>query len=329
MASIIESRYSGYLRIGIIRHCEKKFSYGIIQSWDTKSVYKLFPFSKSEDFCLDDLTLVLFCNKDNDVTHVISLDNLEIIPDEYPTRQRDNGLYYGDKCWNLLISKIPFIRYQKNRLSVIYIPENYTDTPIPVIENIVSGFDECILDAYIQMKSLKIDSSNYKELSAFIIEKKEYIELLDISEIISEFSVMRVEKLQRRPGRDDHYYIDIYQTLPFDDPYLQYLLPTKTENIFYDNNWSSASDEDNTGSYLLESETQILKDKALKEYSKEGHIAFLIHHHLNKIFEDKIMVEKLRASIYGILGVFTDKTDFHCAFNDQQLLKKLKESRFC
>lgn len=325
--SVIKSKLSNSLKLGIIRHCNNGFTIGVIQTWDSTQIYRFYIFNKATDYVLSPNTLVVFSthNQEKQVNYVTPLDSLKVCHD-WKTSLRDNGFYYSDPVWKNMLARVPFVDYEQDRLITIYIPEdNSNKMPFPIIQSTLSGLDKHIFELYMEIKRIEDFDLNYINLSKFISEKQKYIDSLSIPEIVSQFKAMRIERLERRLGRDDHYYVDYFQTLPFEDSYLRFLLPTKTENISFDNNWTS-SDEDNSGVYLLENETKKLQEEALKRYSKIKHLSFLIDEKYRSHFEGEIKKTKILDEIYSRLGRGIDNTSFYIMFDDLYIIKELNKT---
>lgn len=94
-----------------------------------------------------------------------------------------------------------------------------------------------------------------------------------------------------------------------EDSYLRFLLPVSRDLIDYDLDWSSASDEDNSGIYYLQDETEKARNNAIATYSKERHLAFLIEEFLKNKEENTRKLNELQKTLHDFL-IPKDKIDF-------------------
>lgn len=309
----VKNQLNRRIHIGYIASCNKNDQYGILYGFreppynGIKSIFenKILYFEKPSEFVIEKNTLVSYLSYDYNgfspkVDYVYPISSLVFHHDQRGTN-RDDGVYHDDKTWQLINDGIPYFDYEPSRNYCIYYPIIDGDTC-----RIWEGLFGCgiymqkeavIYELYKELKSIKNTSwPSLEEVTNTIINFKEQIDRINASEIIDTFKIMRICRYVSRPGRDDHYFEDLYQCLPNDDKYLSYLLPTKQENVFYDND-AYRSDGYKDDVIILEDETKEAIQKAKTEYSKEKHLAFLINDYYENVMRDIDRVKELEIQL--------------------------------
>lgn len=310
----IDKDYSNQqIHLGLVASCKKNDKYGLLFGIrkppynGIEQIYenKLYYFEKETELEIAQNTLVSYLSYDYNgfipqVEYVYPVSSLVIHKDERGTYRKDN-VYHDDETWRLINEGIPYFDYEPSREYCIYYP-------------IIKG-DECtmwrgLFGCGIYMEKEAIIYEMYKELNSLehagwptleettnvIIKFKEQIDSIDAFEIIDTFQIMKICRYVSRPGRDDHYFEDLYQRLPNDDKFLSYLLPTKQENVFFDGN-AYRSDGYKDEVLLLNEETTQAREKAKEEYSKEKHLAFLINDYFSEAQDEIERAELLKSRI--------------------------------
>lgn len=309
--------------IGVICRCISGENIGIIHGVKrhpyngVKEIYeqKYFYFRKDINYELPLHSIVFYCSWDYDdfdaeAEYVSPYESIRMKVDTRSTYRPYNsfhggGAYHNDECWNHIISGIPYMDVNPYCLVYPVIEEERFGEGqyCYLITTVFSSLEEYFIRCCVEIESCKYDyqEHNYDNLSAFIEKTVSYINNLDIDNIISEYSIVREESLCRRPGKDDHYFIYKSSYLNSEDEYLKSLLPVKRDLIDYDLDWSSASDEDNSGIYYLQEETECVRNNAKAIYSKERHLAFLIDKFLKNKEENIQKMNELLKSIHNFL----------------------------
>lgn len=326
----VKTDLTSQLTLGIIRFCAENFTLGVIQSWDKYSQYRLFTFNKDRKLELSENTLVAFVKSSQNkfVNHVIPIDNFIRTSNFKGFDKRYNGHLYSDEVWENIISCNPIISLSEYLIMICIPVYNKDDNSISIIENSLSGIDKYIFNLHEQLIKIPNINLDYEDLAKFISEKTKYINKLNIKKIVSKYTVIQITTFLQRPGKDDQYYVDKSYNLPHKDPYLSYLLPTKVENVFADDNCSSSTYEDKDSKILLVDETKRLQEQALTRYSKKDHIAFLINKYYNDFYANKIRKINLQNQILGIMGMgmSLEDTDFDWIFDDAYLIEQLNKN---
>lgn len=300
------------IHLGLVASCNKDDRYGLLYGFRKPPYYggeeifenKLFYFEKDPNIEIARNTLVSYLSYDYDgfspkVDYVYPLSTLVKHKDERGIRRADN-VYHDDETWRLINEGIPYFDYEGGRNYCIY---------YPIINNGVCMVWRGLFGCGIYMKKEAVIYEMCNELISIdygwptleavtnaIIEFKKHIDSINAFEIIDTFEIMKIGRYISRPGRDDHYFEDLYQSLPNDDKFLSYLLPTKQENIFYDDN-AYPSDGYRTGVLLMTEEAMQAREKAKAEYSKEKHLAYLISDFFSNVMENKERAELLKKRI--------------------------------
>lgn len=302
------------MHIGKIVSCKIGESKGVIlglsqvKVFDGEGIYKkkYFLFDKNEKFTFAEGCMVTFLvdvhKKEDNATNIIDLKELETLYNHRGIYREGLG-YHDDVVWEHLVGGIPYIDFEKGRHAYIVLPIKQNDT-IYIHEGVLSGQEHIAYELFYELQH-KSDKrwTDYTNMAQFIKQALEYIDKMKVDKLISEYTICREEYLKRRPGHDDHYIITKICNLKTVDPYLNYLLPSKNEIIFFDDNWSSNVDEDNSGTYYLEEETLAAQRRARENYTKFNHLSFLIMDEMkknNEEYEQICLLEKRLEEIFDL-----------------------------
>ena len=312
------------IHLGLIAHCKKGSEYGLLygfrkpKSNGNRSIFenKLFYFKKSLEDEIPSNTLVSYLSYDYDsfsanAEFVFPLSSMVKVSDQRGTR-RDDDVYHDDETWRLINEGIPFFDYQYSRNYCIY---------YPIIEKNVCTIWSGVFGVGIYMNKeaeiyemfRELDRLNYSgwpsfdEINNTINEFRKYINSINAFDIIDTFEINKRCSYHSRPGKDDYYLEYLEQKLPNDDKYLSFLLPDKSEQIFYDNN-AYPSDGYVSGTFLQEEETMQAREKAKEEYSKEKHLSYLIFSYFSEIDKKREKSEELKSSIDKEFDIQNAKT---------------------
>lgn len=319
----VSTQHNRRFHIGIICRCVKGEKIGIIHGVKrhpyngVQEVYeqKYFHFTKGIDYVLPLHTVVFYYSTDYDdfdseAEHVRPYDTIRMKVDSRGTYRSYNnyksgGAYHDDECWHNIINGIPYLNVSPYCLVYPIIEEERfcEGQYCYLIETVFSSLEDYFIRCCVEIENCKyaFRENHYDNLSKFIEETSSYINSLDVDNIISGYSIVREESLCRRPGKDDHYFIYKVSQLNSEDPYLLSLMPVNRDLIDYDLDWSSASDEDNSGIYFLQEETEEIRNFAKATYTKERHLAFLIEQHLNNKEENRRKLNELQKSLQDFL----------------------------
>ena len=300
MKYVNNDRSNRHIHIGLVANCKLNTKHGLLLGEN-----KLLFFEKQPDIEIAENTLVSYLSYDNrefttKVDYVYPLSTLVKHKDGRDARRAD-GIYHDDETWRLINEGVPFVDFESGRNCCIYYPIINDNTCTLWSGLLGCGIyvhgEQLIYEMYNELATINYTNwPTLEEVTNALIEFKNHIDSINAFEIIDTFEIMEIGHYISRPGKDDHYYEDLYQCLPNDDKYLSHLLPTKQENIFYDNN-AYPSDGYRTGVLLLTEETMQAREKAKEEYSKEKHLAYLIKDFFTNALEKKERTELLKNQI--------------------------------
>lgn len=336
------------IHIGLVADCKKGDKYGLIYGFrkppynGKREIYekKILYFEKELSLEIEKYTLVSYLSVDYNgfkpnVRYVYPLSRL-VQHNDMRGIYRADGIYHDDETWRLINEGVPYVDFESGRKCCIHYP--IINDNICTVWQGLWGCGTRVHDEWLIYEMYnEITSINYigwpslGEVTDAVSRFTAHINSINVDEIIDTFQVMRIERLIRRVGRDDHYIIDKYQNLPNDDKYLSYLLPTKEERISFDDNWTSCSDEDNSGEYIMEEETTQAIEKAKADYSKEKHLAFLINDYFSNVLKKKERKEFLSNNIlkeFDVVGVSEIVSKFNGEITDEmkRLIDKYNDS---
>ena len=291
------------IHLGIIAHCNMSDKYGLLYGFreppydGVRKIHenKLLFFEKDPCLEITENTLVSYLSYDyNGFTPKVDY----VYPVSTLIKNREDNICHEDRLVN---EGIPYFKYSSGREYCIYYPIINGNTC-----TVWRGLFGCGIymnkEANIYEMYKELCSINYsgwptlEEVTNAIIKFKKQIDSINAFEIIDTFEIMKIGRYISRPGRDDHYSEDLFQSLPNDDKFLSYLLPTKQENIFFDNN-AYRSDGYREGVLLLDEEAKQSRDNAKAKYSKEKHLAFLISDYFSENLKKKERAEFLNSKI--------------------------------
>lgn len=324
------------IHIGLVASCAKGNKYGLLYGFRKPPYFggdqilenKLLYFEKKEDYVIEENSIVSYLSYDYNgftpkVDYVYLLSSLYTHNDKRG-KLREDGYYHDDETWRAISKGIPYFDYQPGREYCIYYP--IIDKTIC---NMWRGLFGCgiymnkeaeIIEMYKELASINYTGwPNLNDVTKAITQIKKYIDSINAFDIIDTFVIRRVGTYTSRPGKDDYYSEDLYQSLQSDDKYLTFLLPTKITNIDYDNN-AYPSDGYFVGEEILTEDALIAKEKAKSEYTKEKHIAFLIsdyfynihnrkerHDFLNKKIREGFDLENAKLITNKFNGIISDE----------------------
>lgn len=301
------------IHLGLIARCKKGERYGLLYGFRNppyngrEQIYenKIFYFEKDPEAEIAENILVSYLSYDfngfaPNVDYVYPISSLVVHNDQRGIYRADS-VYHDDETWRLINEGIPFFEYEPRRKYCIYYPI--------IKDNVCTKWkglfgygiymekEAVIYEMYKELTSIKfINWPTLEEVTNAIIKFQEQVNSINATEIIDTFQIMKICRYISRPGSDDHYFEDLYQSLPNDDKFLSHLLPTKQENVFYDSN-AYRSDGYKNDVILLKKETKKARKKAKTEYSKEKHLAFLISDFFSNAVENRNRAEKLKSRI--------------------------------
>lgn len=302
------------IHLGLVSSCKKNDKYGILYGIrklpynGKEQIYenKLYYFEKEDELEIEKNTLVSYLAYDYDgfipqVEYVYPVSSIVIHNDERGTTYRGDGAYHDDETWRLINEGIPFFDYEPRNSCCIYYP--LISGNVCTIwrglfgAGLIETKESIVYEMYKELKSLEHAGwPTLEETTNAIIKFKEQIDSINAFEIIDTFQIVKICRFVSRPGRDDHYFEDLYQSLSNGDKFLSYLLPTKQENVFYDYNaYRSNGYKDDV--QLLNEETRQVREKAKEEYSKEKHLAFLINDYFSEARDEIERLELLKNRI--------------------------------
>ena len=300
----IDKNYSNrQIHLGLVARCEKNDKYGLLYGFreppydGVRKIHenKLLFFEKDPIFEITENKLVSYLSYDyNGFTPKVDY----VYPVSTLIKNWEDNICHEDRLVN---EGIPYFEYASGRNYCIYYPIINGNTC-----TVWRGLFGCgiymnkeanIYEMYKEFVSINYsDWPTLEEVTNTIIRFKKQIDSINAFEIIDTFEIMKIGRYISRPGRDDHYFEDLCQSLPNNDKFLSYLLPTKQENIFFDNN-AYRSDGYREGVLLLDEETKQAREKAKAEYSKEKHLAFLISDYFSEFLKEKERAEFLNNKI--------------------------------
>ena len=310
------------IHIGLVAHCKEGCKYGLLYGFrkppymgGNENVYehKLLFFEKDTSLELLENTLVSYLSFDYNgftpnVDYVFPLSSLVVHRDTRGTQRADN-VYHDDETWRLINEGKPYVDFESGRNCVIYYPIIQDDT-CTIWEGLlgngiyVSKHTEwLIFEMYNEL--IQIDYKGWPtitEVAYAICRFKKQIEAINAYEEIDRYQIVKIKQYVSRPGRDDNYFEDIKYCLMSDDKYLSYLLPSKRENIFFDDN-ATYGDGYSSGMHIMEEETAKAREYAKNEYTKEKHFAFLVSDYFSELIRMKEQAEYLNSCIINSFDV--------------------------
>lgn len=304
------NKESSYRRVhlGLVASCKKGDLYGLLYGirrihWGGRE-NKLVYFEKSPELEITKNTLVSYLSYDYNefnefspkVEYVYPITSWIIHTDKRGT-YRDDNVYHDDETWRLINEGIPYFDYDK-RISCIHYPI-IKDNVCTIYRGLFGYMDKeaVIYEMYNELISINYGEwPTLEEIANTITTFKEQIDSINAFEIIDKFEIKKICFYHTRIGKDDHYWEDLEQKLPHDDKFLQFLLPTKREEVFFDDNAYPSDGYKNEKIFMKEETMEAIK-KAKVYYSKEKHLAFLINDYFSDAIKKKNRAEVLKKEI--------------------------------
>lgn len=309
------NKESSYRRVhfGLVASCKKGDLYGLLYGirqihWGGRFENKLVYFEKSPELEITKNTLVSYLSYDYNefnefspkVEYVYPITSWIIHRDKRGT-YRDDNVYHDDETWRLINEGIPYFDYEKSRKYCIHYPI-IKDNVCTIYRGLFGCGMYMDKEAVIYEMYNELISINYgewptlEEIANTITTFKEQIDSINAFEIIDKFEIKKICFYHTRIGKDDHYWEDLEQKLPHDDKFLQFLLPTKREEVFFDDNAYPCDGYKNEKIFMKEETMEAIK-KAKEYYSKEKHLAFLINDYFSDAIKKKNRAEVLKKEI--------------------------------
>ena len=311
------------VHLGLVASCKKGDLYGLLYGirqihWDgkKKGFYdgggrfenKLVYFEKSPELEITKNTLVSYLSYDYNefnefspkVEYVYPITSWIIHTDKRGT-YRDDKVYHDDETWRLINEGIPYFDYEKSRQYCIHYPI-IKDNVCTIYRGLFGCGMYMDKEAVIYEMYNELISINYgewptlEEIANTITTFKEQIDSINAFEIIDKFEIKKICFYKTIIGKDDQYWEDLEQKLPHDDKFLQFLLPTKRENVFFVVYAYRSYGYKNEEIFMKEETMEAIK-KAKVYYSKEKHLAFLINDYFSDAIKKKNRAEVLKKEI--------------------------------
>lgn len=302
------------IHLGLISRCKKGEKWGLIYGFrvppynglSTIHENKLFYFEKELDTEMDEHTLVSYLSYDYngftpEVDYVYPVSSLVLWHDQHK-KERSDGIYHDDKVWQLINDGIPYFDYSYGRQYCIYYPI-IKENICTIWRGLFGAGIYMNREAHVYEMTRELDRLHYSgwpsidDVSDEIAKIKVYLDSINAYEIIDTYRIEQRNIYHSKPGGDDSYAETTYWKLQSDDGFLNYLLPTKDELTFFDDN-AYPSDGYTEGHFFLEEKTLQARNIAKKEYSKEKHMAFLIRDYFTNIEEKKNRSGSLMEALY-------------------------------
>lgn len=136
-----------------------------------------------------------------------------------------------------------------------------------------SNTEQTIINAYF---SKKIYPKDAFDINQKLIEIDQYLNEINVEEIIDSFVIENEEIFHCRPGKDDWYYVNkVYKDV--EEPYINRLFPHHSECIYHDSGFCPArSMSINPPKRYYINEEDELKKNARNKYDKDEHRRFLV-----------------------------------------------------
>jgi len=311
------------IHLGLIARCKMNEEYGLLYGFreppymgGNENIYerKLLYFEKETNYEISEDTIVYYLSYDYNgfipmVEYVSPISSLVVHEDKRGVQRADN-VYHDDETWRLINEGIPYIDFQSGRNCVIHLPL-IKDGICTMWEGLLGNgiyverhTEWLIYEMYNELTQINyIGWPSLEEVTNEISKFSKQVDAIDAYAIIDTFQVTKIRRYISRPGQDDIYFEILHQCLPDnEDEYLSYLLPTKQEDVFYDDN-AYPYDGYSSGIDLMLEESQQAREIAKKEYTKEKHLAFLINNFFATMVEKKERTENLKKEIKKIFGV--------------------------
>lgn len=235
---------------------------------DRNTYYKGLKYHRSFDSFEDETLVILVVgylksDKTSEIIILTELDNIQISDGSIEFLQNEvHNIHKAKLSINngRAILDMPFIEYSEHYISV----------------EILTGKEKDVLRLYLDKVHNEI--FNYvpedKQLER-ISEIVRYVENFDYNAAINSYKVIYSGHFQRRVGHDDHYFYSYNRTIETDDPYLRSLFNLTCVDDYY-SCVGQGEDEIEVKNELQLDQMQGAVKLALRQYSKDRHIAYLV-----------------------------------------------------
>lgn len=166
--------------------------------------------------------------------------------------------------------------------------------------------EKYLVDDFINGQKQKKEILNKNILEEKGEEIRNYIDKLDINEIVKSFKIEIKEYFLHKPGGDDRYIVDKEYSVASKDDYITSFLPNKIEELYSDSGYCTAESmrtfsDNETGRQTGEEEQY--KNDFIHHYKKERHYYHLLNNFIQtclSIYEKQANKNKLFAEFYPI-----------------------------
>lgn len=185
-------------------------------------------------------------------------------------------------------------------------------------EKRLSVEERCLVNTFINKQDkIEINTQTLEEKGKEIWD---YIDNLNLDEIVASFKIIVEEFFHHKPGDDDRYSVDKIYSVNTKDEYITSLLPNKTEELYSDRGFCTAESmrtytDEQTGRQYREEEKYKLHFK--KVYNRHHHFYILLNNYIQKVLkynEELLHQEKILAEYYPI-----DKVNYYFKHHDCHL----------
>ena len=135
------------------------------------------------------------------------------------------------------------------------------------------------------------------ELKTEMDRLQKYIDELDSISVINTFVVKQTGHYVRRLGRDDHFHYSTTRRVDSDDLFINHLLETGEESGYECTN-SYEEDYDYIDKRAIQSGIQ----KALTNYNKNSHLAYLLTNYIKKRYEQLFKKAEIMQKLEGLFN---------------------------
>ncbi len=291
------------IRIGMIYRSQ--FSNGvttisIVSPYaDKEYTYEIGP-NDAEKYNLNLVIYVVSNDNPDKIEKIYNIEDFEITHYKNYNFEKPDGRHIPIEIWDSM-KKFKFIigidRVSFTKIYQIYIPIKDDKDCITYYESLLAEKD--VLDIYIAYKALSLipeleyyeDNNDIyedcKQHSLALFNEKvrkidKYVRAFDFDKVLESFKLRQWGHLQSRPGKDDTFYMGTDRTINCKDKYIENLLKIDDNELSYEKAYK-IDDED----YSIYNEEQLNEEKnrALSEYDKTKHLAFLLKIEVDSLVE--------------------------------------------
>lgn len=309
------------LHIGKILVCEKKLEFGILVGYydDYRSIKGpvLLSFNKQigEVYPKECLAYYIVKSENDNLVSVLGL--VDEVP--YVTggefQIRSDKRYHTDTEWEFITKGTAFVRDICG-----YFPKDISNDRKDMYFYKFGPLTQIVYKQYIYIKS-NCEKQNVAPhiLARKIEEITEYVDSLNIQDILNTYIVGSWGMYKRIPGKDNYYCYGSYKRIDTDDQYIRSLLPLEDNTDYY--NTDIQGDEEQDFQKSDEQEANKNRDIAKQKYSKADHIAYYINEFYDEIKQLSLGIRQkkilLKYIFYTPIGV--------CNFSMQEYKQHIKE----